>query len=67
MRAAEAVFGQHGVGIAGEIAIGEEQKLDVRDEVLRCLATPVSPHASIAVRRDLGAARATVFGLCQPC
>ena len=33
MRAAEAELGEHGVRLAGEVAIGEEQQLDEGDEL----------------------------------
>ena len=39
MRAPEAEFGQDGVGIGDEIAIGEEQQLDQADDVLVALAS----------------------------
>jgi hypothetical protein len=34
MSAPEAVLSEHGIRIAREIPIGEEQQLDVRDEVI---------------------------------
>ena len=34
MRAPESVLGEHGIGVAREIAIGEEKQLDVRDEMI---------------------------------
>src|SRR5690606_38880706 len=43
MGPAEPVLGEHGVGIACEVPVGEEQKLDMCDEVepFRALVGPV--------------------------
>jgi hypothetical protein len=49
VRAAEAVFRQNGIRIAREIAIGEEQELDVGDEV-RGFVDAIFRPASIACR-----------------
>ncbi len=60
MRAAEAVFGQYGVGIAGEIAIGEEQKLNMRDEIFLPDAAGLADVSIAVYERDPSAARAGV-------
>ena len=60
MRAAEAEIGEDGIGVAGEIAIGEEQQLDEVEQLASvgaCLAAspPLPPAigsaASAALRR----------------
>ena len=65
MGAAEAVFLEHRVGVAGEIAIGEEQQLDAGDEIVargviaRARGAAVSGWRG-ASERDIAAGRNAV-------